>query len=152
MQNHDTRFIHIYGYGLVVLWLTFWILAFIWQIITQFPDIRLSLGYSLLSVLYLSLFAMPVAAIITLLISGTVWLPLKRAPLNNSMRAMIAGGLSGSLIILPFTIADLSNNQFNSLYLFISLFLLGAWSGWVGERWARRHVKINPESVANAFD
>lgn len=74
------------------------------------------------------------------------------APLNNSMRAAISGGLSGSLILLPFAIADLSNRQFMALFYFALLFLLGAWSGWAGERWARRHVKVNPDTAANHFD
>ena len=99
----------------------------------------------------LTFIALPFAALLTLIIAGTIWLTLSNARLTNRQKAIFAGGMTG---VLPALVFFLSSGSFN-LGLFvvtISLSILGMWCGWIGEWLARRHVRVNPETVAETFE
>lgn len=156
MEKGETKFFHIWGYGLVVLWGTFVVIVFIGQIFETWPNIFIAFARTISSVILISLFAVPIAAMMTLAIGGFAWLVFKQIDLPNSLRATLSGGLAGSLVFLPILITELSNNQTNGqigmLYFLLGLGALGLWSGWLGERLARRHVRIDPGKIADSFD
>ena len=152
MTKHQTQFGHIYGYGLFTLWAT--VSAFIVgaQIVSYWPNVLDALFLSISSVFLTMIFALPVAALLTLIIGGAVWAILKQTSLTNSLRAMIAGAFSGSLVIFPFLISDILNGQLEALGFVLLIGALGVWCGWLGERLARRHVDLNPTNIADSFD
>ena len=148
---NKTHFGHIYGYGLVVLWVTTCLLTVVSTTISQAPQISQAFAIMPYTIGILTFIALPFAALLTLIIAGTIWLTLSNARLTNRQKAIFAGGMTGALPALVFF---LSSGSFN-LGLFvvtISLSILGMWCGWIGEWLARRHVRVNPETVAETFE
>ena len=99
----------------------------------------------------LTFIALPIAALLTLIIAGTIWLTLSNAMLTNRQKAILAGGMTGALPALVFF---LSSGSFNSGLFVVTILLsiLGMWCGWLGEWLARRHVKVDPETVSKTFE
>ena len=147
---NKTHFGHIYGYGLVVLWVTTCLLV-VATMISEATQISQAFAIMPYTIGILTFIALPFAALLTLIIAGTIWLTLSNARLTNRQKAIFAGGMTGALPALVFF---LSSGSFN-LGLFvvtISLSILGMWCGWIGEWLARRHVRVNPETVAETFE
>ena len=99
----------------------------------------------------LTFIAVPIAALLTLIIAGTIWLTLSNAMLTNRQKAIFAGGMTGALPALVFF---LSSGSFNSGFFVITILLsiLGMWCGCLGEWLARRHIKVDPKTVAKTFE
>jgi len=64
---------------------------------------------------------------------------------------MFAGGVSGATPTLIFYVTA-GIRDVGLLRTTILLFVLGVWCGWLRERLARRHVKVDPKTVAEAFE
>lgn len=148
---NKTHFGHIYGYGLLILWMTTCLLTVVATMISEATQISQAFAIMPYTIGILTFIALPFAALLTLIIAGTIWLTLSNARLTNRQKAIFAGGMTGALPALVFF---LSSGSFN-LGLFvvtISLSILGMWCGWIGEWLARRHVRVNPETVAETFE
>ena len=147
---NKTHFGHIYGYGLVVLWVTTCLLV----VATMISEAtQISQGFTVMSytIGILTFIALPIAALLTLIIAGTIWLTLSNARLTNRQKAILAGGMTGALPALVFS---LSSGSFNSGLFVVTIlfFMLGMWCGWLGEWLARRHVKVDTETVSKTFE
>ena len=152
MNRHvnKTHFGYIYGYGLLILWMTTCLLV----VATMISEAtQISQGFTVMSytIGILTFIALPIAALLTLIIAGTIWLTLSNAMLTNRQKAILAGGMTGALPALVFF---LSSGSFNSGLFVVTILLsiLGMWCGWLGEWLARRHVKVDPETVAETFE
>ena len=148
---NKTHFGHIYGYGLVVLWVTTCLLTVVSTTISEAPQISQAFAIMPYTIGILTFIALPIAALLTLIIAGTIWLTLSNAMLTNRQKAILAGGMTGALPALVFF---LSSGSFNSGLFVVTILLsiLGMWCGWIGEWLARRHVRVDPETVAETFE
>ena len=82
---------------------------------------QISQGFTVMSytIGILTFIALPIAALLTLIIAGTIWLTLSNARLTNRQKAILAGGMTGAL---PAFVFFLSSGSFNS-GLFVVTFL-----------------------------
>jgi len=148
---NKTHFGHIYGYGLVVLWVTTCLLTVVSTTISEAPQISQAFAIMPYTIGILTFIALPIAALLTLIIAGTIWLTLSNAMLTNRQKAILAGGMTGALPALVFF---LSSGSFNSGLFVVTILLsiLGMWCGWIGEWLARRHVRVDSESISKTFE
>ena len=114
---------------------------------------QISQGFTVMSytIGILTFIALPIAALLTLIIAGTIWLTLSNARLTNRQKAILAGGMTGALPALVFS---LSSGSFNSGLFVVTILLsiLGMWCGWIGEWLARRHVKMDKKAALRTFE
>ncbi len=151
VETNKTHFGHVYGYGLVVLWVTTMLWTAIATLISTPFDIGMAVQTSFLTLVILTIFALPIAALITVIVGGIIWAAISSSTLPNNLKAMFAGGVSGATPTLIFYVTA-GIRDVGLLRTTILLFVLGVWCGWLRERLARRHVKVDPKTVAEAFE
>jgi len=94
---------------------------------------------------------LPIAALLTLIIAGTIWVTLSNAMLTNRQKSIFVGGVTGALPALVFFLS--SRSYSTDMFIFTTLLLmLGMWCGWLGEWLARRHIKVDPKTVSKTFE
>jgi len=150
MTRQNTHPIHIFGYGLLLLWISLFLLRIV---ITQTisGDGVLELIPTLVGhFIFATIILIPIAIVI-LIISGVLWRIFQRSSLSNGFKATLCAGVSGLVLnILPYASYDLSPIAFLPLSMFLILLFL--FCGWFGERLARRHVKMDPNSIPETFE
>lgn len=156
MKKNKTHFIHIFGYGLIVLWITMLIVALVFSVI-DFASGYGGFADFLDLTFYITLFGIPISALLALLIGGSIWLILRKSNLSNSVKACLAGGLSSAfpvaiILALEFNFGYSPITSLRSWIIPLCLAVLGFWCGWLGERLARRHVKVDPKSISKTFE
>ena len=153
MNRHvnKTHFGYIYGYGLLILWMTTCLLTVVATMISETAQISQAFAIMPYTIGILTFIALPIAAILTLIIAGTIWLALLNTMLTNRQKAIFAGGVTGALpALLIYLMGDITNIV--GLLYVIVLFILGMWCGWIGEWLARRHIKVDPKTVSKTFE
>ena len=122
MNRHvnKTHFGYIYGYGLLVLWVTTCLLTVVSTTISEAPQISQAFAIMPYTIGILTFIALPIAALLTLIIAGTIWLTLSNARLRNRQKAIFAGGMTGALPALVFF---LSSGSFNSGLFVVTILL-----------------------------
>ena len=92
-----SRFGHIYGYGLLVLWATTCLLTVVSTLSSGSAQLGQTFTFMSYTIGIFTFIALPIAAILTLIIAGTIWLALLNTMLTNRQKAIFAGGVTGAL-------------------------------------------------------
>ena len=148
MPKRDTHPGHIFGYAIIIYWITdnlvfslLWFMHF-----GQSSLFEQSLS-AIFDVFYIYI------AILALFICGGTWFATRTlSQMSNHMCAIICGGAVGVTLfaIQTYTISDfLSVMSLYRPFLLIPICLLSA---SLGERLARRHVKLDPKSTPKTFE
>jgi len=158
MQENKTHFIHIFGYGLIALWIMALVIFPIIIFAVDSFNIYSNLNSGLEYLFYASIYFIPFAALIALIVGGIAWLILRGSSLSNMIKSIIAGGMSSSLpVVLGFGYIVITENEPIPKDIYVWLFIallcsVGGVCGWLGERLARRHIKYDPNSIPKTFE
>lgn len=149
MTQKQTKFGEIYGYGIFVLWASVAVIVMVFFIVTNWPNVHVAIGLTLVSQIYLIAFGLPVAALASFIIGGGIWSTFKHIIPSNSLRASLAGGVTGACVISLFALDKLKTDPSEAFINIAALFLLGVWCGWAGEKLARRHYSVSSPNRAD---
>ena len=148
MPKRDTHPAHIFGYAIIIYWITdylvFSLLGFMHFGQSFLFEQSLS---AIFDVFYIYI------AILALFIGGGIWFATRiLSQMSNHMRAIICGGAVGVTLFAIRTYAISNFLSTMSLYRPFLLIPICLLSASLGERLARRHVKINPKTVSKTFE
>ena len=139
MNSQQSEFVKTYFFGLFVFCGTSMPLVFGYCLSKGEQNFLTNLIEAIVATLLVTPFYMSVVSIVCLVIGGASWKILTKLNLNISLKATLAGGFSGSLFIAAFNMPEITGGSSGAITTIASLFLLGAWCGWAGERLARRY-------------
>jgi len=149
ISNRATHPAYIYGYAMII----FWVIYNLALSLLEFYHFGSTYVFeqNLWAIVFDVYFIY--IAIIALIIGGSAWLVTRiLSHMTNHMRAIISGGAVGITLfaIQTYTISSYFNAM--SLYRPFILIPICLLSASLGERLARRHIKVDPKSVPKTFE
>lgn len=115
------------------------LIVIIMSIITLWPEIKAGLSMMVMVQFLLTIFGLPIAAIASLFIGGGVWKFFEDRIANKRLRASLAGGVTGAVIMTFLVTNTFKSGPIQSFITIAACFALGFWCGWAGEKLANRN-------------